>query len=1636
MRRILLTCMLLAVVCTTTARAQDNATASVQALEALLRGAQSRQPGSPGNMVLEERVAKRFADTGLPHGEIVFRLPAFRPGRASVTLQGENSPVRLLPMHPCLMRPGNFAQTDFTAPLVYAGDGGEQALAALKGRDLRNTVAVLEFHCGDEWLRLLRFGVKGFLFLAADDYRRDHLLGKVYATEVSVPRYFVSAKDSDRLRRAARGRDSQGSFHAEPSLWKNTDLRDLWVLVPGTDEKLADEVALVTAPLDANCAVPELAHGAQNAANLLLMLNLLEQFRSNPPARSVLFVAVNAHTQNYLGERILAWHLLAPRDRVEKQQDRINDDLRMQRMLLNHYSKLKLDPPNAEEEALLIAMRTLTDRSTGKELSIKESLVDLARREVNRLKGKQLKLVRQKALSEEELARERKRLGDALQEHVNVLTLFNKIGIRTVLSDLTTREVDILRNLVREITTSRSRWAELNLQEMARVSAGNEIRGALDGKQIKLAFTLELTFTGERFGFSTNNTWGEARWPYKFGGNVTRIAQELGSAGTAYLDAMTKQGGLPERHFFPVDSPAVGILQAGNRTPSFAVRTVFSDHGRAFSPRDTAENINPENLAIAAESVPALLRAILDDRMITAPSELPRPTPGQITLWVDSWAVLVKAFKFDDFSASVLPQLPVPGSVIVMHDSRMPPTPIIGGDVVNAHTALTDERATWSFYGVTASSLLTNAFHYDETFRTVDHAIDAGDAENKMTSGIGRNTPGKLLALFHCQEFPVFARDNTAAIGVRGIGVQTYKVLNGRINAAPKKYGLAGATDTFSKKSFARMNGPTAIYAEHDEPLKLLTSDMVLALNASLEDPSGVGFDTPEQLGSDFFATAVEDMATLNRHRMQTLQGVTDDLAQTFLDRGDKALEQVRDTRAANNHLGFLRALHEALGAHMKAYSRMAAITNDMLKAVVCYLALMLPFCFFLEKLLFKFKRIETEMVAFAGLFVITFAVFRNIHPAFRIAQAPEAIFIAFVMMGLGLFVIKILHGRFEGEMQLLFRTHPGMESGTADYSMVGQEAMLIGVNNMKRRRLRTTLTTATVVLVTFTMLAFTSVSKNLSPTVVTRSKRAPYTGLLYTWPGNSRMDEATARTFRELFADRGTIVQRRWLLPPKSSDQTIPYKIIGDQREASIDAVLGLSVAEDGFIAPMPMVAGAFFSADDADEVVLPSALAKSLGIGAGDCGRATVRFANHSLRVVGILRDEEFRHIHDLNQHPLMPIKALLVQPGGGADDLEAMISDDDEGDSGVFYVDLSMLLLMPIETSRRFGAQLYSVSVQLNEDVSLWTAVDELLTVTNATKFYMSSTKPFQIGAVSDRKTARGVYYIGEGYRTSIGGLAFLIIPLLISSTIILNTMLGSVFERKAEISIFNAVGLNPTHIGMFFLAESFVYSVIGSVGGYLIGQLTSIGLTRTGLITDINLNFSSLSVVYVILFTIAIVLLSTLYPCMIATKSAVPSGKRKWSMPPTDGNRMNIVFPFIYQPDLVVGLIGYLNEYFSRFTEASFGDLIAEHEATRTGTDDKERPTYGMTYNVALAPFDLGVTQRLVFNAEYDERVQAYRIAMDVARLSGQDSNWAATNRPFLEKLRTYLLHWRNLEPGEHAAFSEKGQTVLHNQQAEG
>jgi ABC-type antimicrobial peptide transport system permease subunit len=1607
-------------------------TPAMTELRELVRDAEMRLPGSPGNLLLQDKIGRLFKSSGMPSGSMSFNAPVFVPGPASLAWEGEE-PLRLYTFGPTLGRPGNFAERDFEAPLVYLGRGETADWEKLDGRSLKGAVAVMDYGCGDLWMRFLRFGVQGFIFIGSDRYLHTDSVSKLYTSEVAVPRYFISSSDGDRLREKLRGAEAlKARIRSEPSVWKDTTLRNQWVLIPGQDPALSNEVVTLVAPMDSQAAVPELAQGAQSAANLLLLTRMLETMRQNPPARSILLVAVNGHTQNYLGERLLSWNLLAPQLDVEKVRNTLAQELRSQTVLLEKYKPLVFDGLHDQtNEAYLVKLRFMSDDSSGKILSIKEPAVAMAKRDLNQVKSRMAELVRE-GLDAGDNRAHFERLKGERDQFTHVLTLFNKVGIVSRWGELTPNERGILKGYVVEIRDMLTRGIELNQRDLDVSAENSGIRTVLAGRQVVLVCSLDLDWQTDEYGFSANNKWGTRRWPARFGANLARVAQSTGGIDH-FRDTLSLVGGLPEGYYFNRESLGLIVFHAASAapdkggTPAFSLRNLFSNPGAAFSPGDTLDSLDPARVETLCAEIPRFFLAVVSDRKLTMQGELGRPKERS-DFNVRLWSVRIKTFKFDEFAAGVTPTTPVRNTLLILNDGSFGGLgPVLGTDVINAYVALTDHRAAAVFYGLFhVAPLYCAAFQYDPPYTRVLHALDIGEVSGRVPSSV-MNLDEQTLALFAAgEEIPVFARSDSSLLGAGAIQANSFIFLESRNNSAPRKYYVTGATAELSKRGpVPQLSGPVAFFTDGKETVKILTGQKRLAIRPTEKHPDGEGYRTRAELGDDFMAVAARDMESLNRQRISRLRGVSDELAQEFLEKGRQKLVEMNAAHAEHRHLAYLKALYVALGAQTKAYLQQSLITNDMLKAVVFYMALMLPFCFFLQKLIFNFTKVEAQMGAFVLLFVGTYVLFRSIHPAFRIAQAPEAMFIAFVMGALGAFVIHILHGRFEGEMHILFHAVVGTDSTDVGYSTVTQQAMLIGVNNMKRRRIRTALTTGTIVLVTFTMLAFTSISKKMSPTIVAQSRQAPYTGLLFHMPG-APMDEASLQVMAELFSGEGEAVVRRWILAPSSKESSYPWRLDlpAADRSVRIEAVLGLDRKENGFLAPLPLIAGGrFFSADDAEETILMSSTALALGITPEQVAQGiSVRFQGRALRVVGVMDDERFSEIKDLDGLPLLPIKTMLTQMG--AADAAAPVSADENVRSGVLFADAATVLVLPQLTARSFNALPYSYSIRFNPGTAIWSVVEKLLTATQA-KFHISSTEPFAPSAQSKHKTEPGIYYVGTGYHTAIGGLNVLIIPLLIASTIILNTMLGAVFERKNEIAIYNAVGLNPTHIGTFFLAEAFVYSVIGSIGGYLIGQLLSIGLNHFHLVQGINLNFSSLSVVYVIVFTIVVVMLSTLYPAIVATKAAVPSGKRTWSMPAHDGQRMEVVMPFICRPDLIVGLMAYLEDYFSRFTEASVGDIISHLASRERGQDAAGRETYTLRYNLALAPFDLGVTQTVEFQAAYDDQLEAYRIRLRIDRVSGQDNNWVTTNRPFLEKLRAYLMHWRNLGAAQQALFFERG-----------
>jgi hypothetical protein len=257
--------------------------------------------------------------------------------------------------------------------------------------------------------------------------------------------------------------------------------------------------------------------------------------------------------------------------------------------------------------------------------------------------------------------------------------------------------------------------------------------------------------------------------------------------------------------------------------------------------------------------------------------------------------------------------------------------------------------------------------------------------------------------------------------------------------------------------------------------------------------------------------------------------------------------------------------------------------------------------------------------------------------------------------------------------------------------------------------------------------------------------------------------------------------------------------------------------------------------------------------------------------------------------------------------------------------------------------------------------------------------------------------------------------LIFPLLLGGLVIFGTMLGSVADREKEIYTFSALGLAPAHVAMLFLAEAMIYSSLGGLGGYLLAQGVQKGMTlllHLGMIGSIpEMNYSSVNSIVTIVIVMITVLLSSIYPAIKASHSANPGVMRSWHLPEPKGDKFYITFPFTISQYDFTGVISFLKEHFDNFVDTSLGVFMAR-DTTIIRTEDGK---FGLGSLLALAPFDLGVTEDFFLQSEPSEIPGIDEVKIIITRRSGQTKDWSRLNKVLLNDLRKQFLLWRAVSP---------------------
>ena len=1352
---------------------------------------------------------------------------------------------------------------------------------------------------------------------------------------------------------------------------------------------------LVDAAYDATAFVPGEAPGADEAASIAALLRLARSLAAHPPARPVLLVAASGHAQTQAGVRELFAALRAKGKDLRARSRELKDTIKTldaTLAALDQGDAAALDPgaPHVRE-ALLESLK---------------DAIDAVSTELSRLR-----------LS-----------GEAGQAGTVADLAARRTGLRRILwredfRALPPAEAQALRELV-PATRTRLREAKASAErEAACLASARELRRLVGDRDIVAQLSLFLSSHGDGVGgfcqgFSfdikpdINPAQAYGRLNRSLGAAAVDAARETGLPDDFYHDGMRTdrlhawQGLLPDR-------PSLGG-EFGYLAGVLGVTLATVDDARLAwgTPADTPGRVDMAALARQSRFVTGLVSAL------TGPEFDPGDKRPRNT-----FATLTGRVNFIR-QGELFPERPAPGTVLCVYQGK------------TRFYAATDASGVFRVNGLANKKLVLDkavieGFRFDPATGDAVWAIDKKQTgKDAYRVKMNRSSMETDLVMFGCEQTTLFA-----AFDPRSFRYFTrIELLDARREAPPLRSWFS-RLDTLDSTLLS-------IFLEPGTPFKCILSDTVLArklilLNASPEHPTGTGYligkspilPVTELLGA-------RDMWDLLGPRVKNLEdhGVVNERIRDLETRGRVLYATARDEEQALRFDAMVAAARASWGLAVRVYNDVEKTQRDVLLGVLFYIALFIPFAYCLERVLFSFADIHKRILAFLAILATVITVVYQVHPAFKLTYSPLVVILAFFILGLSAMVASIIFLRFEREMTALQKRASHVKATEIGGMRAFAAAFVIGVSNLRRRKVRTALTCLTLVILTFTIMSFTAVKSTREQGAVQLADTAPYRGVLLKNMGWRSLPPEALGVLRDAYGSGAVVAPLAWLELPDKTRAPATSVRKGDRVETA-QGVLGLSPAEADFGRMAGLLeAGRWFAPGERDTVILPRPMAERLGVGPG----GLVTFMGRKFTVVGLYRKNALDDRADLDGEPVTPV----IFPSEAAVEVtEAEKEAVDAGEdvrtlqSRYQHVDDDLTVIVPYDTLMGLGGQLKSVVVAPPAGAGGGDADGEAGSALAA-----RLADRFGLSVFSGRPD--GVYAAFAGDALGYAGVPNIVIPLVISVLIVLNTMIGSVYERKREIGVYTAVGLAPSHVSFLFIAEAVAFAVISVVLGYLLAQTAAGLLAGTRLWAGMTANYSSLAGVAAMLLVIGVVLLSVIYPSKVAGEIAIPDVNRSWSLPAAVGGRIRTRLPFLVKVREQECAGGFLLDYYQAHQDISHGlfataDVVYAFECpwdvpgapVHPGTLHPEfcdlRACMRVRATVWLAPFDFGIKQAVTLYFVPAGDTPGYmEIEVELDREAGEAGMWKRLNKGFVNDLRKQLLVWRSLEESVRMAYEDK------------
>ncbi|HIE53290.1 MAG TPA: FtsX-like permease family protein [Armatimonadetes bacterium] len=1147
--------------------------------------------------------------------------------------------------------------------------------------------------------------------------------------------------------------------------------------------------------------------------------------------------------------------------------------------------------------------------------------------------------------------------------------------------------------------------------------------------------------------------------------NAQKIAVVLGvPPDRAFADGVNPVQGKDWRNFIPgrIALSHEPFTLGGGR--GIALVTIDDSRPLVDTPFDLPESVNFSNVFKQARMISCLLADILNDPAISLPG---RANFRRMSVTGGFAQVAGRVAVFDP-KESFIPDKPVPNSLVVLKSDAKTYMGVRGHFIEMAD----EEEAWFQFNGMAPTSAgrgktSLEAYALDPLTGAIVYAPDRGVSGAEVypidiSVNLGRKE--LTIVVFPCVATALFELIDPQTMNA----LATIDIYDGVTDSQPRVYGYA--MSKVEDRWQSHVETTAVIFSIPGSRFKVVmgagpAAKRLVLINSYYVPPGGqipVGAedrrDAAEGLGylvlsrgavvprdkiwaeKDRIAPMIyytpmmvaTDMWNLDEFRIKNLarfriiNQVLNQLHESAREELEKAAEALKEKKYDK----FSAHARAAWGYEARAYPDVQKTADDVVKGVIFYLALLVPFAYFAERLLFAKPDIRQQILYTFGIFFLIFLIFSQVHPAFDITINPVIILLAFVMMALSVLVIAIVVMKFEEQLKQLQRRISGRHTADIGRLGVAAAAFNLGISNMRRRKARTALTCATLILLTFTVLSFTSVVTNIRFNVVPSPGTPLYNGIMVRSAIWRPLQEQAYRVLWDEFGETRAVTARAWFYTSELGEQSfVNVTCTKSNKDYDAKAIVGMTPAEARVTGiDKCLRAGRWFRPGERYVCIIPEGIADAFNLTPEDIGKVKLQFNGVEFNLIGIFDNNKLKQLEDLDEEMLTPVDFIMMQKlqsqaGGGA---AARSEEAEAGFREYLHLAPDSTLFIPFETLINFGGDLRSVAIDFVTPEEVKRVLRKLMPRLGFNLYAGQGDRIYKYSSMSS---------------TTILGAADLVIPILIAALIVLNTMLGAVYERIKEIHIFSSIGLAPIHVAVLFIAESFVYAILGAIVGYLLGQVAAKVLTIAldhgylQSLAGLSLNYSSTAAIISTSIVITVVLLSTLYPAKKASQVATPGVERRWQVPEPEGDVWTIRLPFSVTGKQAIALNQFMAEWFTAYEEYSIGDFVTEN--TQLEEFDSE---YGKGYRITLmawlAPFDLGVSQRVNLQTTPTSMEDVYDIDLILHRESGDVSSWKRVNRRFLNTIRKQFLIWRTLgiEERELYKLSEE-ERIARRQQLE-